>query len=236
MVEAHYDLVILGASGFTGKYVVKEALKYLHNSISPTSPLKTIALAGRNPAKLEEALKWALSNYHHGFENTSSSILIIKADVSDPSSLRDLCSKTKLILNCVGPFSLYGEPVVSACIEVGCDYLDVCGEPEFMERMEAINHHKAVENGSLVISACAFQSAIAEMVLMFHSQQWLSPAVPNQVEVYMSVESNKRIVVNFGSLRSSLLIVSNAEKLLELRKSRPKIATPMIPGPLLKDH
>ncbi|OVA12135.1 Saccharopine dehydrogenase / Homospermidine synthase [Macleaya cordata] len=222
---SYYDLVILGASGFTGKYVVREALKFLNTS---SSPLKTLALAGRNPAKLSETIKWASSNSHSSIPH---SISIIKADVSDPSSLRDLCSKTKLILNCVGPFRLYGEPVVSACVEMGCDYLDICGEPEFMEKMEAIYHEKAVERGSLVISACGFDSVPAEMGLMFNSRQWVSPAAPNRVEAYLSLESDKRIVGNFGTFESAVLGVANMEKLQELRKSRPRRARPVIPGP-----
>ncbi|CAI0386943.1 unnamed protein product [Linum tenue] len=62
----------------------------------------------------------------------------------------------KLLLNCVGPFRLYGDPVVAACSQTGCDYLDICGEPEFMERMEVNYHDQAVEKGSLIVSACGF--------------------------------------------------------------------------------
>ncbi|OAY60271.1 probable mitochondrial saccharopine dehydrogenase-like oxidoreductase At5g39410 [Manihot esculenta] len=217
-----YDLVILGASGFTGKYVVKEALKFLK---VPSSPLKSIALAGRNPTKLAHALNWA------SLPNTSPPIPILKADITDPSSIRHLCTQTKLILNCVGPFRLYGEPVVAACAQTGCDYLDICGEPEFMERMEMKFHENAMETGSLVVSACGFDSVPAELGWMFHSRQWVSPAVPNQIEAYLSLESEKRIVGNFGTYESAILGVSNVGKLQELRRSRPKRAKPVIPGP-----
>ncbi|XP_042486823.1 probable mitochondrial saccharopine dehydrogenase-like oxidoreductase At5g39410 [Macadamia integrifolia] len=218
----HYDLVILGASGFTGKYVVREALKFLN---TPSSPLKTLALAGRDPAKVAEALKWAAQ------PASSPSIPIIKADISNPTSLRELCTRTKLLLNCVGPFRLYGEPVVSACVEAGCDYLDICGEPEFMERMEAIYHEKAVEKGSLVVSACGFDSVPAELGLMFNSRQWEPPAVPNRVEAYLNLESKKRIVGNFGTYESAVLGVANMKQLQDLRRSRPRRARLAIPGP-----
>ncbi|XP_043726310.1 probable mitochondrial saccharopine dehydrogenase-like oxidoreductase At5g39410 [Telopea speciosissima] len=218
----HYDLVILGASGFTGKYVVREALKFLN---TPSSPLKTIALAGRDPAKVDEALKWAAQLA------SPPSIPIIKADVSDPTSLRELCSRTKLVLNCVGPFRLYGEPVVSACVEAGCDYLDITGEPEFMERMEAIYHEKAMEKGSLVVSACGYDSVPAELGLMFNSRQWEPPAVPYRVEAYLNLESKKRIVGNIGTFESAVLGVANMKQLQELRRSRPRRARLAIPGP-----
>ncbi|XP_010904920.1 probable mitochondrial saccharopine dehydrogenase-like oxidoreductase At5g39410 [Elaeis guineensis] len=217
-----FDLVILGASGFTGKYVVREALKFLG---TPNSPLKTLALAGRNSSKLAQSLAWAAA------PSPPPPIPLISADVSDPSSLLALCRRTKLLLNCVGPFRVYGDPVVAACVEAGIDYLDISGEPEFMERMEAKYHEKAVKVGSLVVSACGFDSVPAEMGLMFNSRQWVSPAVPNRAEAYLSLESETRIVGNVGTYESAVLGVANAGQLQELRRSRPKRARPAIPGP-----
>ncbi|KAM3363784.1 putative mitochondrial saccharopine dehydrogenase-like oxidoreductase [Capsicum galapagoense] len=217
-----YDVIILGASGFTGKYVIREALKFLN---VPSSPLKNLAIAGRNTSKLSQALQWASG------PNPPPQIPILAADTTDPFSLRHLASQTKIILNCVGPFRLYGEPVAEACVDSGCDYLDISGEPEFMERMEVKYHDKAVENGSLVVSACGFDSVPAELGLMFNTRQWLSPAVPNSVEAYVSLESDKRIVGNFATYESAVLGVANADKLLELRRNRPKRPRPVIPGP-----
>ncbi|KAK6913306.1 Saccharopine dehydrogenase, NADP binding domain [Dillenia turbinata] len=220
--QSQYDLIILGASGFTGKYVVQEALKFLN---TPNSPLKSLALAGRNPGKLSQTLQWATH------PSTPPQIPIITADVTDPSTIKSLCSSTKLILNCVGPFRLYGEPVVAACVDSGCDYLDICGEPEFMERTEVNYHGKAVEKGSLVVSACGFDSVPAELGWMFNSRQWVEPSVPNKVEAYLSLESEKRIVGNCATYESAVLGVSNAYVLQELRKSRPRKPRPVIPGP-----
>ncbi|KAK6129291.1 hypothetical protein DH2020_037000 [Rehmannia glutinosa] len=129
------------------------------------------------------------------------------------------------------PVSALREPVVSACVESGCDYLDICGEPEFMERMEASYHEKAVEKGSLVISACGFDSVPAEIGLLFHSRHWAGPSAPNRVEAYLSLESDKKLVGNFGTYESAVLGVANSNKLVELRRSRPKRARPAIPGP-----
>ncbi|KAI3504808.1 hypothetical protein L1887_26532 [Cichorium endivia] len=116
-----YDIIIFGASGFTGKYVVREVLKFLD---SPNSPLKTLALAGRNTSKLSQTLKWASTSH--------PAVPFIIADTSDLSSLRRMASQAKLVLDCVGPFRLYGDPVVAACVEAGCDYLDISGEPELL--------------------------------------------------------------------------------------------------------
>ncbi|XP_077223712.1 saccharopine dehydrogenase [Tasmannia lanceolata] len=221
--ERAFDVVILGASGFTGKYVVRETLKFLN---SPSSPLKTLALSGRNPTKLEQTLKWA------SYPIKPPQIPILETNISDPSSLLSLCKKTRLVLNCVGPFRLYGEPVVAACVEAGTDYLDISGEPEFMEKMECLYNEKGLKMGSLVISACGFDSIPAEMGLMFNSRQWVGPAAPNRVEAYVNLESKMRIVGNFATLESAVLGVANAGQLLELRRSRPRKARPVIPGPL----
>lgn len=100
-----------------------------------------------------------------------------------------------------------------------------------MERVEAVYHDRAAETGSLVVSACGFDSVPAELGIMFNSRQWVSPAVPNRVEAYVSLESEKSIVGNFATYESAVLGVANANKLQELRRSRPRRARPLIPGP-----
>lgn len=220
-----FDLVIFGASGFTGKYVIREALKFLS---FPICPLKSLALAGRNHSKISEALTWAAS------PRPPPHIPIFLADVSDPSSLLTLFRRTRLVLNCVGPFRLYGDPVVAACVEAGTDYLDICGEPEFMERMELAYHEKAKRSGALVVSACGFDSIPAELGFMFHSRHWEPPSVPNRVEAYLILESERRIVGNFGTFESAVLGVTNSSSLRDLRRSMPRRARPQIPGPAFK--
>lgn len=100
-----------------------------------------------------------------------------------------------------------------------------------MEKMEALYHDKAREAGSLVISACGYDSVPAEMGLIFNSLQWVSPAAPNRVEAYLSLESERKIVGNFATLESLVLGVANVGQLQELRRSRPRRARPVIPGP-----
>uniref|UniRef100_A0A7N1A6U2 Saccharopine dehydrogenase NADP binding domain-containing protein n=1 Tax=Kalanchoe fedtschenkoi TaxID=63787 RepID=A0A7N1A6U2_KALFE len=217
-----YDVVILGASGFTGKYVLREALKFLASS---SSPLQTLAIAGRSAARLTAALAWSAR------PDPPPPIPIITADVADPDSLSALCVQTRLVLNCVGPFRLHGEPVVRACVRAGCDYLDICGEPEFMERMEARYGEEAAAEGSLVVSACGFDSVPAELGFMFNVRQWGSGEVVNSVEAYVSLESEKRVVGNFGTFESAVLGVANADKLQELRRSQPRRPRLVIPGP-----
>ncbi|XP_019157029.1 PREDICTED: probable mitochondrial saccharopine dehydrogenase-like oxidoreductase At5g39410 [Ipomoea nil] len=223
-----YDIIIFGASGFTGKYVIREALKFLN---VPSSPLKSLALVGRNPSKVAQALQWASHP-----NPPPPQIPILTADISagDPSSLRRIASQAKIVLNCAGPFHLYGEPVVAACVDAGCDYLDITGEVEFVERIEAYYQEKAAANNSLVVCACGYDALVAELAMIFNSRQWVSPAAPNRVEEYLSLESNKRVVFNQTSFDSLVHEVANDDNLQQLRRSKPTRPLPAIPGPLPK--
>lgn len=113
-------------------------------------------------------------------------------------------------------------------METGCDYLDICGEPEFMEKMEANYHERAVDNGCLVISACGFDSVPAELGFIFNSKQWVGESAPNRVEAYLSLESKNKIVANFGTFESAVLGVANADRLVQLRRSRPRRPRPTV--------
>lgn len=97
-----------------------------------------------------------------------------------------------------------------------------------MERMDASYHEKAAEKGSLIISACGFDSVPAELGVIFNSRQWVSPAAPNRVEAYLSLESDKRVVGNIGTLESAVHGVANVAKLQQLRRSRPRRPRPTV--------
>ncbi|XP_074268656.1 putative mitochondrial saccharopine dehydrogenase-like oxidoreductase At5g39410 [Silene latifolia] len=220
--EREFDIVILGASGFTGKYVLREALKFYN---TPSSPLKTLAIAGRDPHKLTQTLEWASQS------QSQPTIPILTAHTSSFPSLLRIAASARVVLNCVGPFRRHGDPVVRACVEAGSDYLDICGEPEFMERMEVSYHDQAVEKSSLIISACGFDSVPAEIGFLFNSWQWGEGEGLNRVEAYLSLESHNKIVGNFATYESAVLGVANAHELRNLRRSRPPKPRPQIPGP-----
>ncbi|XP_062186836.1 probable mitochondrial saccharopine dehydrogenase-like oxidoreductase At5g39410 [Phragmites australis] len=219
-----FDVVIFGASGFTGKYVIREALKFLAPSAS-SSPLRSLALAGRSRDRIAAALRWAAApapppEYVH----------ILVADSSDPASLMALAARARVVLSCAGPFRLHGHPVAAACAAAGADCLDISGEPEFMERVEADLHEVAARNGSLIVSACGFDSVPAELGFLFHTRQWEAPSAPLSVEAYVNLVSGKRIVGNIGTYESAVLGVANAGQLQALRRSRPRRPRPNIPG------
>ncbi|CAM9118001.1 unnamed protein product, partial [Ectocarpus sp. 8 AP-2014] len=85
--------------------------------------------------------------------------------------------RARLCLNCTGPYRFLGEAVVSACVDSGTDYIDLCGEPEFMQRMTLKFHEAAEAKGVLIIHACAFDSVPADLGCLFAATQFVSPAV-----------------------------------------------------------
>ncbi|PUZ72789.1 hypothetical protein GQ55_2G423300 [Panicum hallii var. hallii] len=217
-----FDVVIFGASGFTGKYVIREALKFL----SPSSPLRSLAVAGRSRDRVAAALRWAAAP-----APPPDDVAVLVADASDSASLAAIASRARVVLSCAGPFRLHGHAVAAACAAAGADCLDISGEPEFMERVEAELHEPAAKSGSLIVSACGFDSVPAELGFLFHSRQWAPPSALVTVEAYVSLHYTKRIVGNIGTYESAVLGVASADQLRALRRSRPRRPRPNIPGP-----
>lgn len=133
------DLIVFGATGFTGKYTVAEVHRIVKNGEA-----LTWGIAGRSQSKLEKIIKDLEKKTGNLLLNIQmvmdvkvyrilgddlSKVKIVIADVSDEVSLKDMTSQAKVIVNCCGPYRFYGEPVVKACIETKTHHLDVSGEP-----------------------------------------------------------------------------------------------------------
>lgn len=155
MTSTKLDIIIFGASGYTGKYTVYEGVKLLKG-------LKW-GIAGRSREKLEEVLEVMGKKAGEDL----SKIPIIIADVKDQNSILQMAKQAKAIVNCTGPYVQFGEPVVKACIEAGTHHVDVSGEPLFMESMQLKYNEQAREKGVYIISACGFDSIPAELGIQF---------------------------------------------------------------------
>ncbi|CAG0914767.1 unnamed protein product [Notodromas monacha] len=130
-----YDLVVFGASGFTGHYVVREILSIKKDD--RYSGLKW-AVAGRNENKVKETL--ASVSVATGEDLSNVPILI--ADVKDPASLEKMAEQAEVVVNVVGPYRFFGEPVVKACVEKGASHVDISGEPQVRNETRAeFNFH-----------------------------------------------------------------------------------------------
>ncbi|XP_067901513.1 saccharopine dehydrogenase a, tandem duplicate 1 isoform X2 [Heterodontus francisci] len=95
----------------------------------------------------------------------------IICDVNDPLSLAAMCQQGSVILNCVGPYRFFGEPVVKACIENGTHCVDISGEPQFLEGMQLKYDYQAAEKGVYVVGSCGFDSIPADMGVLYTRNQ-----------------------------------------------------------------
>jgi len=206
---SRYDLVVYGASGFTGQYVVE----YVHRAAKESN--LSWAVAGRSEGRVRAVLDRAGKVVGSDLASTP----IIVADSSDTSSLLAMAVQAKVVLNCVGPYRFYGEPVVEACVEAGAHHVDISGEPQFLEKMQLKYHDKAVENGVYVVGACGFDSIPADM-----GQVCVKQAMGGDVN---SVESYLKVIVpdlpgaaiNFGTWQSAIHGFAHAGELKSLRKA-----------------
>ncbi|GAB4820285.1 hypothetical protein N2152v2_007331 [Parachlorella kessleri] len=165
-----FDIVVFGATGFTGKKIVQEIVDCGFKG--------TYALAGRDRVKLERLAAHVSSLDKPG---------IIVADVSRPDSLDVMAKAAKIVISAVGPFRYWGEPVFKACVENGTHYLDICGEPEFIERMEFEYSDKARQTGSLAASAAGFDSVPADMAVLYTMSLFKPPARCTLVETFLTI-------------------------------------------------
>lgn len=151
--KREFDLVIFGATGYTGFFMVRELLQVIAENPTEYSSLKW-AVAGRNLTKLNETLAKLAQELNVNLSKVDK----IKADVGDADSLLKMAEKTLLIVNVVGPFQLYGKQVVDACVRSGTHHIDISGESTYIESSQIEYDAKAQESGSLIISTCGWDS------------------------------------------------------------------------------
>ncbi|MBV8219131.1 MAG: saccharopine dehydrogenase NADP-binding domain-containing protein, partial [Solirubrobacterales bacterium] len=133
VAERSYDIVVFGATGFTG------ALTAEYLAANAPDGLRW-ALAGRSLEKLEQVRRQLGGQW--------AELPLLRADVTDAGSVRDVAEATRVVITTVGPYIRYGEPLVAACAAAGTDYVDLTGEPEFVDRMWLGYHAQAVESGA----------------------------------------------------------------------------------------
>ena len=178
--ERDFDVLIFGASGYTGERVARTLSKWS----MPGGAWATVrwAIAGRSQKKLDGMLG--------GLASPPTGVVI--ADTSDEASLRAMSARTHVLMNATGPYRFYGEAVVSACIATTTDYCDLCGEPEFIDRCQLKHSDAARTAGVLVVHACAFDSVPADLGTLFTAMQFPPPALCAHADMYhvVSVEGN----------------------------------------------
>jgi short subunit dehydrogenase-like uncharacterized protein len=167
-----YDIVLFGATGFTGALTAE----YLAAN-APTD--LTWALAGRNHGKLESVRERVAKSVP-----SAADVELLRADVEDEGSIRAVAEAARVVITTVGPYIRYGEPLVAACAAAGTDYVDLTGEPEFVDLMYVKHHARAAESGARIVHCCGFDSIPHDLGAYFTVKQ-LPEGVPLKVEGFV---------------------------------------------------
>ncbi|MDV3349001.1 saccharopine dehydrogenase NADP-binding domain-containing protein [Leptothoe sp. LEGE 181152] len=151
-----YNLVVFGATGFVGRILCQYLLKQVgvHGSVK-------WAIAGRSQAKLNALVS----------DLEANGLPQIIADVSDEASLRHMCDQTQVVISTVGPYALYGEPLVKVCAETGTDYCDLTGEPQWIRQMSQRYSATAEQSGARIVHCCGFDSIPSDLGVYYLQQQ-----------------------------------------------------------------
>jgi short subunit dehydrogenase-like uncharacterized protein len=209
--EREYDLVLFGATGFTGGLTAD----YL--AANAPEGLKW-ALVGRNRAKLE-----AVAARLAAASPEAPTPALVEADAADLAAIAKVAESTRVVITTVGPYALYGGPLVAACAAAGTDYVDLTGEPEFVDRAWLDHDATAKRSGARIVHCCGFDSVPHDLGAYFTVQQ-LPEGVPLKVEGF--VRSNARF--SGGTYHSAVNAFARGRQTLaaarERRKAEPRPA------------
>ncbi|MFF9044656.1 saccharopine dehydrogenase family protein [Streptomyces parvulus] len=167
-----YDIVLFGATGFVGELTARYLAAHAPEGLR-------WAIAGRDEEKLGRLRAGLPGGSDPG---------VLRADVSDPDSLRELAGRARVVATTVGPYVRYGDALAAACAESGTDYLDLTGEPEFVDLTYVRHDARARETGARLVHACGFDSVPHDLGVYFTVRQ-LPEDVPLTVDGFVSVDA-----------------------------------------------
>ncbi|MGF1236162.1 saccharopine dehydrogenase family protein [Streptomyces sp. 2-6] len=170
--ERPYDIVLFGATGFVGRLTAAYLAAHAPDGLR-------WAVAGRSERRLKE-LRAELPG--------GASVGVVTADVADPDSLRVLARQTRVVATTVGPYMTYGEELVAACADSGTDYVDLTGEPEFVDLMYVRHDARARKTGARLVHACGFDSVPHDLGVYYTVRQ-LPEGVPLSVDGFVRADA-----------------------------------------------
>lgn len=158
MTDTPFDIVVFGATSFVGQILCR----YLWQRHGTGGEVKW-ALAGRSQAKLEQVR----GQLGHG----AQALPLLVADAADEQALRAVCQQTRVVISTVGPYALYGSPLVKVCAETGTDYCDLTGEVPWMAQMIAAHENTAKKTGARIVHTCGFDSVPSDLGVQYLQEQ-----------------------------------------------------------------
>ena len=203
MADRRFDIVVFGATGFTGALTAE----YLARNAPADSRW---ALAGRNSTKLEQVRERLAT-----IDPACADLELLPADTGDSASMRDMAEATRVLITTVGPYIRYGEPVVAACAAAGTDYVDLTGEPEFVDRMWFAYHEQAERSGARLVHSCGFDSIPYDLGVQF-TVEHLPEGVPISIDGFV----RSRASFSGGTYQSAIEILSSLRSSAKLARER----------------
>ncbi|MFD4131038.1 saccharopine dehydrogenase family protein [Streptomyces goshikiensis] len=217
--ERAYDVVLFGATGFVGALTAEYLAEHAPAGCR-------WALAGRDLGKLER-LRERLT----ALDPACADLPLLRADARDAEALRELAASTRVLATTVGPYIWYGAELVAACAEAGTDYLDLTGEPEFVDRMYVEHDARARETGARLVHACGFDSIPADLGTYYTVNQ-LPEGVPLRVDGFL----RSNALFSGGTLASALTAIGRGPQTLAAAHTRrlhePRLLGRRARGPL----
>lgn len=189
--QQRFDIVLVGATGFTGGLTAEYLAEVMPEGAR-------WAIAGRNPKKLED-----LRDHLSRLNPAAEAVALLAVDTDDAASCASLAARTRVLASTVGPYVLHGEALVAACARSGTHYLDITGEPEFVDRMWLRHHEAARASGARLVHCCGFDSIPHDLGALFTAQQ-LPEGAPKTIRGY--VRAGGRF--SAGTYHSALLAFS----------------------------
>jgi short subunit dehydrogenase-like uncharacterized protein len=199
--ERPYDLVVFGATSFVGQILCR----HLVDRHGTGGPVRW-AIAGRSPAKLADVAA-----------STGAEVACVVADATDAAGLADLAASTRVLVSTVGPYALYGSPVVAACATAGTDYCDLTGETQWMRRMIDAHSAAATASGARIVHTCGFDSIPSDLGVWFTQQRALELFDEPCGRIDMRVVAAKG-GLSGGTIASMLNVMAEASSDREVRR------------------
>ena len=213
-----FDLVVQGATGFTGRLVVE----YLLQRYPAGSGLRW-AMGGRSADKLAAVRDEV---------GAPADTPLVVTDSAHPDSLRALMAMTRLVLTTVGPYQLYGNELVAACAQAGVDYVDLCGEPAWMRQMIDAHEAQAKTSGARIVFSCGFDSIPFDLGvwMLQHEMTARFGTVANRVRGRVRTMKGRFSGGTAASLNATMAAAKSDPRVLDLLRN-PFSLTPGFEGP-----
>lgn len=203
MPKPSYNIIVFGATSFVGQILTR----YLLDRHGVSGGEISWAIAGRSQAKLDQVKD----------ELGALELPTIVADAADEAALQAMCAQTTTVISTVGPYALYGSPLVKVCAETGTDYCDLTGEVQWIRKMIDTHEAAAKKSGARIVHCCGFDSIPSDLGVHFTQQQARQAFGAPASRIKMRVRRIKG-GASGGTVASLMNVVKEASRDSALRK------------------